>query len=197
MRRLLLSLPPRTLLAGLAVLLWMLLGVVAAHAHGDLLDGGPGPGDTVAVGTATVTLQFEALHEEQRSYIAVLNGDEEPVSVGEVAVVGGAFACARTVPLDAGVHTVEYSVMHADGHRLTSRYMFKVSDSGDQVEAGPCGAVDLAAPGEARRLTDMTTQGPPMWLVTGLGVIAVVGAFAAIFRLTSERRGPRTEDAAD
>lgn len=180
MRRLLLS-----LLAACGILV---AAAAAAAAHSDLVDGSPGPGDAVAPGSEVVRLDFDALRADGHALVAVLQDDGDPVPVGEATVVRDRVVCARTAPLSAGVHTVEYLVTLADGHTLTSSYQFEASSGAARAAPGVCTRAAMDDPGEAQTLEQMRAWQLPAWVLVAAGGMAVLSAVAAAVRIVRDRR---------
>ena len=193
MRRLLLSL---ALLVGLLVPTALVAGPAAAH--GDLVDGSPGPGDTVAPRTSVLRLDLSDLDPDAPQALALTDEDGAPLAVGEPTVVGAGTLCARSEPLRPGVVTLEYAGMATDGHRVGGRYAFEVAAPGARPAPGACADVDLARPGEARTLAEMTgtDSGVPTWAIVGLGALAVLAAAGVVLRVRRDRREPDAEAAA-
>lgn len=186
MRRLLLT---RSGAAFSALVLVLLVLVPApAHAHGDLVEGSPGPGDDVAVGTSVLRLEFTDLDLDSRPLVAVRDAAGEPVAVGEASFGEIGTICARSAPLAAGVMTIDYSVLSTDGDRQEGSYTFEVSDGGTEVEPGTCDPTDLAAPGEAKTLEGMGSGTVPTGVLYGLGGLAVVAIGLVVLRVRSDRR---------
>lgn len=183
MRRLLLSVA----VAVLATLAVAGPAAVPAYAHGQLVDGSPGPGDDLAPGGALVRLDFRALDAEGPAHVALLDADDSPLRTGD-AVVTGDTVCARSAPLSEGVHTLEYLVTAEDGHRLTGRYLFEVTADGGAPAVDACKAVDLPAAEEARTLSEMASSGPSPWLVYGGASAITLLLLAAILRTLRQRR---------
>ncbi len=190
MRRLLLTLAPLRAGAALVALALVLLVLVPAPAlaHGDLVEGFPGPGDDVAVGTDVLRLQFTDLDPEGRPMVAVTDAAGDPVAVGEASLGAPDTICARSAPLPAGVTTIDYSVLSDDGDRQEGSYTFEVSAEGAATEPGVCHPADLAAPGEARTIDEMGSATVPVWVLYGLGVLAVLAMGLVVLRVRSDRR---------
>lgn len=184
MRRLL------SLLAGAAALT-LAAQAPAAHAHGGLEVGSPGPGDTSAAGSTVVALRFDVIAGDRGAFVAVLDAEERPLPVGPAVVVDDRLVCAATAPLEPGVHTIEYAVTDDDGHPQQARYTFEVTNDGDPVDPDACAEQDLPAPGEAMTLAEQQEAAEePVDLRLVLGVGVVVAAAAALFarRLLRDRR---------
>lgn len=188
MRRLLL-----TLVAAVGLVAWP---AAPASAHGDLVEGSPGPGDEVAAGSTLLRMEFDGIAEDGRAFAAVLTEDGTPVRVGDAEVLDASVMCARTEPLDPGVYTVEYLLDAADGHDFTGRYRFEVlARGGSRVESGGCADARLGQATEARTLREFGDAGLPGWLPWGLGGLGVLAVGLLLVRVLRERRSV-TRDAA-
>ncbi|WP_323793116.1 copper resistance CopC family protein [Nocardioides sp.] len=189
MRRLLLT-RSGAVLATLTTVAFVLLVLVPgpALAHGDLVDGSPGPGDDVAVGTDVLRLEFTDLDPDGRPLVAVRDAAGDPVAVGTASFGDDATICARSAPLEPGVTTIDYAVLSEDGDRQEGSYTFEVSEGGALAQAGVCDAVDLAAPGEPKTLDEMGSGTVPTPVLYGLGLLAVVAMGLAVLRVRSDRR---------
>jgi len=95
---------------------------------------------------------------------------------------------ARAPPLPAGVTTIDYSVRSDDGDRQEGSYTVEVSAEGAAPAPGVCDPADLAAPGEARTIDEMGSATVPVWVLYGLGVLAVLAMGFAMLRVRSDRR---------
>ena len=144
-----------------------------ALAHGGLQDGSPGPGDTVGAGSSVVRLEFLDLAPDQPAFVSVLGPDVEPRRVGEAVVVDGNTVCARTEPLAAGVHTLQYSVADATDGREIRNYQFEVTETGSPTEAGACSGAELPEATLAATIEDRVDPGPSGARWVGLGATAV------------------------
>lgn len=196
MRRLLLRRTPR-LVAALALACALLAWSVGpAAAHGDLVDGSPGPGDDVEVGSTSVRLAFTALNPGTVPLVAILGPDGDAVAVGAASLADEQTICATSAPLVAGVHTLEYSVLSDDGDRQTGRYTFAVSATGTPADLQDCAGRDLAEPGRAMTLQEMGSGSVPIGVLYGLGGLAVLTAGLVILRVRSDRHGAEPEEPA-
>ena len=184
--------------AGLVALVgWLVAWLLAAPAtaHGDLVGGSPGPGDDVRPGGTVIQLEFADLDPEQRAYIAVAGPDDAPIPVGRASITGESMVCARSEPLEQGVHTLDYSATSTDGHRLSGRFTFEVSSDGSAPATGGCDEAELAAPGQAQTLVEMTIGGVPGWLIPVLILLAVLAAGGVLLRIRHDRRQADAADA--
>lgn len=188
MRRLLLTRVTRPA-AGLALACGLVaLGAAPANAHGDLVEGSPGPGDDVAVGTTSVRLAFSALDQDSVPLLAILGPAGDPLAVGSPSMADNQTVCATSVPLAAGVHTLAYSVVSEDGDRQTGTYTFSVSSTGAAADPGDCEELTPAEPGEAMTLEETGSGTVPVAVLYGLGGLAVLTAGLVILRIRSDRR---------
>ncbi|MGA8847955.1 MAG: copper resistance protein CopC [Nocardioides sp.] len=195
MRRLLLRRSVRPA-AGLALVCGLvLLSTSPASAHGDLLEGSPGPGDEVAIGTTSVRLVFTALDPDSVPSVAIIDPDGEQVALGSPALADDQTICATSAPLADGIHTLAYSVSSADGDRQTSMYAFAVSSTGSAAQPGIC--ADLAAePGQASTVGEgdaRTGSGTvPASVLYGLGALGVLATGLVALRIRGDRRRHRS-----
>lgn len=186
MRRLLLRL---TAAVGVAAVL--LVPVTPALAHGGLRDGSPGPGDVVAAGSSLVRLEFLDLAPGESAHVSVLGPDVEPRRVSEAVVVDsgtGSTVCARTEPLELGVHTMQYSVVDAADGREIRNYQFEVTADGAPTDAGACAGVELPEATVAATIEDRVAAGEDpgrsvsAWIVLGAAGLVVVTAAGLLLR---------------
>lgn len=176
-------------LAAVALALGLVLLLVApASAHGDLVDGSPGPGDEVAVGTTVLRLEFSELDNDATPLVAVRGPSGDPVAVGKASYGERGTICARSAPLEAGVNTIDYSVRSDDGDRQSGSYTFEVSLSGAEVELAACDPSTLAEPGEAQSIEEMGSGTVPTGVLYGLGALAVLVVGLVVLRVRRDRR---------
>ncbi len=192
MRRLRLLTAPLAALV-IALLLGGLTGFLApAFAHGELVDGSPGPGDALAPGGELVALEFNELAENGRALIAITDSTDEPVAVGAAQTTADAGAiCAATAPLEVGVYRLEYSATSNDGDLIRGSYTYEVVADGDapanQITEA-CSDLELQAPGDAETLDEMGTGKFPTFLPYLLGVLLVIALGLVVRRVRADRR---------
>ncbi|MEN8671841.1 copper resistance protein CopC [Nocardioides sp.] len=186
MRRLLL----RSLALGVTVLTTCVLTAVPASAHGDLVEGSPGPGDEVAVGTTVLRLEFTALDTDGTPLVAMRGPSGDLLPVGTATYGDEQTVCALAAPLETGIHELTYSVVSDDGDRQTGTYSFEVSASGAPSEPGACAAPDLEEPGpeDARTIEQKGSGTLPSGVLYGLGGLAVLLGGLVVLRIRSDRR---------
>lgn len=166
----------------------------AALAHGDLVDGSPGPGDALAPGSERVALAFDELAQDGRALVAVLDADGDPIAVGPAQTTADARAvCAATAPLETGVHTLEYSVTSNDGDLIRGKYTFEIAvdgdpqDTADNDDLAACSDLTLAPPGEAQTLDEMGTGSFPTFLPYVLVALLVIALGLVVRRVRADR----------
>ncbi len=165
---------------------WLLAG--QASAHGELVEGAPGPGSTVAPGSEAVQLRFADIDRDRAAQIAVLDADDAPLRVGQVRPASADTVCVRTEGLESGVHTVEYAVPSVDGHVFRGRYAFEVAAGGDPVATPACEGVTLGELGEARTLEQMSDDEIPAWVPYAAAPAVLVAVLGVIWRVRRDRR---------
>ncbi|WP_300400219.1 copper resistance protein CopC [Nocardioides sp.] len=184
----------RLLLRALALLATILaavaLAAVPARAHGELVDGSPGPGDDVAVGTTVLRLEFTALDTGGAPLVAMRGPSGDLLPVGQATYGDEGTVCALASPLEAGVHELTYSVISDDGDRQTGTYSFEVSEAGSPSEPGTCASPTLEEPGpeDARTIEQKSSGTLPAGVLYGLGGLAVLVGGLVVLRIRSDRR---------
>jgi methionine-rich copper-binding protein CopC len=186
MRRLLLA----SLAAVVAALTFVALATGPVSAHGELVSGSPGPGDDVVVGTTDLRLEFTALNTDTPPLVAMRGPAEELIAVGPATYADEQTICALAVPLEAGIHTIYYSVLSDDGDRQTGNYTFEVSEGGSATEPGACAGPELETPGpeDAQTIEEKGSGSVPVGVLYGLGALAVLVGGLVVLRVRSDRR---------
>lgn len=181
MRGLRLLRAPAALLGFLCVLL--LLGGTPAYAHTALKDATPGPGAKAAPGIDVVALTFDRLKSGTTPKISLTGSDGNTVPVGEPVVADDSVVCAAVTPLRAGINTLSYTVISADGDTQSSAFQFEVAD-GTENAATPsaCRGRSLPAPSSGAENGTILglgrTTAPVVFSVVGV-VLAGGGVLAA------------------
>ncbi|MFI8893489.1 copper resistance protein CopC [Streptomyces paradoxus] len=188
MRGLRLLRAPAALLGCLCVLL--VLGGTPAYAHSALKDAIPGPGAKVAPGADVVALTFGRLKSGTTPKISLVGSDGAPVPVGRPRVADDSVVCAAVTPLRAGVATLSYSIVSADGDQQSSAFQFEVADGAESVATpSACKGLSLAAPGNGGESDTILGLGRTTALVafpvTG---VVVVGGGVLVVRTMRGRR---------
>ena len=150
----------------LSVLLAALLAVAAvvtssplappAHAHAGLVDSDPADGSTLTQLDDEVVLTFS---EEVRDPVTVVVTDPEGTGLqtGDPIVDGTEVRQSVEPAVVAGLHTIAYRVISADGHPITGQVRATVEVAAS--EEGP-DATPSPTPAESPATTPQTTMGP-------------------------------------
>lgn len=153
-----------------AVLLLTLLGVLGlatpAFAHNQLTSSNPKDKASIDAGPGEIVLTFDQPVQagEGLNTVAITseNGDHWEGGVAEVA------SNVVTTPVrelgPAGVYTIAYRVISADGHPVDGKLTFTLSEASDGTPAPP--PADSAAD---------DSGGVPIWVWIG-GAVVVLGA---------------------
>lgn len=178
-----------TLLTVLAMaLLALLVGAPPAGAHAGLVDSDPADGSTVTELGPEVVLTFS---EEVSAPVTVIVTDPAGTGLqdGDAVVDGAEVRQAVDPAAEAGLHTLAYRVVSADGHPITGQVRFTV-DPGPAAEptAEPT-ATDPVDPDAAVDAAEENDDDPSALAIWGtaavLAVVLVVGFLAYL------RRKPR------
>lgn len=171
------SLSPRgAFVAALVLAFTALAGTQPAMAHSVLVSSDPAKDSSIASAPSVVTLVFNEPLDRGFTELAVLGPDGSSHWEGGAPVVTGEKLSAPLRPLGAaGVYTVKYRVVSADGHPVSGSVPFTLTAAGPGTAAAdPVVRTDTAV---ARPATDDSV---PMWpWIGGAALVAVAGAFVA------------------
>jgi copper resistance protein C len=171
----------------------------AALAHAQLLSSDPADGATLAT-TDQVVLTFN--EEVNPDFVQiVVTGPEGSLTLDQ-AVVEGAVVTQPMTPLSAGVHTLTYRVVSADGHPVSGAVGFTLTDvPGPATSAGTpeppttpeqptvmSGGDEATVVGGEPAVEESGAMFSPLvWLLAGAVLVALVAAGAWLAR---QRRHP-------
>src|SRR3954454_6482059 len=182
------------LLPLLAVPAAVVLGAAPASAHTDLVQGAPGPGQAVDSAVGDLSLTFSSALVAQGTQIVVrdprgVDHATRPATLGPQTRVG---LRPLTRP---GTYSVVYRAVAGDGHPVTGRYTFRVTDrgaaaartedpsTGTQPAAATATGDQAANDAETAVASDAAGSGSTSsrWVIGGpraglLAVLLVVGA---------------------
>lgn len=173
----------------------------AAAAHSVLLSVDPQDGAALDAAPDRVTLTFnEDINQSFATVAVTSDADRTNRVAGEPAVDGGTVT-ASVEDLPAGAYTVGYRVTSADGHVISGSSGFTVGPAGGETAAAPSGesaAASSAAPGDSEAASDGPDAAsdsaeapasdesagidPALWVVGGLAVLLIGGAFFLLRR---------------
>ncbi|GAA1873023.1 copper resistance protein CopC [Pseudonocardia ailaonensis] len=162
------------LLAGLA----LLLGATPALAHAQFEGSTPADGSSLATGPTTVTLKFSDTMTPGFNTVTVVGPDGKDYQQGDVTANGDAVSVGVGPLGPAGKYEIGYRVLSDDGHPVTGKVGFTLTQAGTGVgkadqpipsgDAAPvAAAADQAAPAES--------GGMPVWPWI-VGAVVLVGA---------------------
>lgn len=196
------------LVGGVATPAALLVTPVAA-AHSVLLEVEPADGATVEASPEQVVLTFNEHVNESFASLAVTTEDDRTNRATGEPVVDGPTVSAEIEDLDPGLYTVGYRVTSADGHVVSGSSTFTVAGDGSgdddegaadagSADGSPGGATSPAADataGEGEAAGDEATAAdeagqdaddsginPAIWVVGGLAVVLIGGAFLLLRR---------------
>lgn len=191
-----------------------------ASAHTDLVSSTPAAAETQAEPPRTVSLTFSDKMSNDFATVALLVGDQDPLTLSTTTEGQRIVA---TVPADelppAAPGTVEpvawkitYRVVSADGHPVTGEFNFRAplpaaeepEPTAAPTTSAPSGAPpDSAAPAPQSSSPDVTSDPRPadeedrgtQWWVAllGVGLMTAIGA-GIVATLVSQRRRGRVRD---
>ncbi|WP_093168633.1 copper resistance CopC family protein [Sinosporangium album] len=156
MRRLLTAL----MLAGAA----LLVGASPAQAHNVLTGSDPKDGATIAEAPDTITLEFDQTVRQGFSQVTVIGPGESRWEEGKPEV-DGPKVTAKVRPLGpAGEYVVGYRVLSADGHPISGKITFKLSQDGPGARPEDAGqsAEPAATASAAAPASPAAPQGPDL-----------------------------------
>jgi len=178
--RKLLRLGAAGLLAGLA----LLLGATPALAHAQFEGSDPADGASLSTGPTTVTLRFSDSMQQGFNTVTVVGPDGKDYQQGDVAANGNAVSVGVAPLGPAGRYEIGYRVLSDDGHPVTGKVGFTLTQAGAGVGAtGTAGAsgqpvpsTDAAPVAQAPPADD---GGAPVWPWI-VGAVVLVGAGVAV-----------------
>lgn len=154
-----------------SVLFMALAGAQPAMAHSVLVSSDPAKDASLASAPAAVTLVFNEPLDRGFTELAVLGPDGTSHWEGGPPVVTGEKLSAPLRALgSAGVYTVKYRVVSADGHPVSGAVPFTLTTAGLGTAAAP----------KVRTETAVVDDNVPVWpWIAGAALVALAGAFVA------------------
>lgn len=180
----------------------------AAAAHSVLVSIDPEDGSRLDAAPEQIVLTFnEEINQDFVTLAVTTEGDSANRVAGE-PVVSGETVTARVDDLASGSYTVGYRVTSADGHVVTGSSVFTVvggAESGAAAgggtgtggsEAGADGGSEAGADSQAFSEADSSSEAdvadetsgedtgvnPAIWVVGGLAIVLIGGAFVLLRR---------------
>lgn len=172
---------------GLAAAVPGVLMAPAAAAHSVLVSVDPADGSELANSPEQVVLTFNEEVNQNFATVAVTAGEGSPNQVSGEPTVSGETVTAQVEDLEPGNYTIGYRVTSADGHVVSGSSVFSVVDSGaaasDSAEASDASDADASeADTEASDFGDGSGINPAIWVVGGIAVVLIGGAFFLLRR---------------
>lgn len=172
---------------GLAAAVPGVLMAPAAAAHSVLVSVDPADGSELANSPEQVVLTFNEEINQNFATVAVTAGEGSPNQVSGEPTVSGETVTAQVEDLEPGNYTIGYRVTSADGHVVSGSSVFSVVDSGaaasDSAEASDASDADASeADTEASDFGDGSGINPAIWVVGGIAVVLIGGAFFLLRR---------------
>ncbi|HWE89678.1 MAG TPA: copper resistance CopC family protein, partial [Pseudonocardiaceae bacterium] len=119
------------LLSGLLAVFGTFGPAVPAHAHNVLVGSDPAQGAVLTTGPSTVKFDFNAPVENGPNVITVIGPGNTHWEKTENATAYGNSVSTPVAPLGpAGVYTVAYRIISADGHPVEGEITFSLSQAG-------------------------------------------------------------------
>jgi len=175
----------RKLLIGGLLAAAAVLGLASpAFAHNVLVGSDPARGAQLATGPTAVTLTFDAPVQTGPNEITVVGPGGGHFEETANATVDGNAASTSVAPLGpAGVYTIGYRIISADGHPVQGEVQFTLTKAGTGTPVSSGAAASAAGTGGSG-------GGVPIWAWI-VGVLVVLGAGIVVVL----RMSRRTEDA--
>ncbi|HWC80241.1 MAG TPA: copper resistance CopC family protein [Pseudonocardiaceae bacterium] len=178
----------RRLLIGCALAGAAVFGLATpAFAHNVLVGSNPADGARLATGPTSVELDFNAPVQNGPNVITVIGPGGGHWEQTQNATVDGDTVATSVAPLGpAGVYTVGYRIISADGHPVQGEVTFTLTKAGNgKAVAGGTAAGPAASGGGSG------SGGLPVWVwIVGVLVLLGIGVVVVL------RMGRRTEDTA-
>lgn len=191
------------LLGGVAAPAVMLAPVAAAHSV--LVSVDPEDGARLENSPGQVVLTFNEEINPSFASVAVSSGDDRANLVTGQPSVDGGTVTAQLPDLGPGAYTVGYRVTSADGHVVSGSTVFTLvgatgsptsapGGAGSSTGAAPAVGTETAGPDAGARADDVESTGsgeasdedsglnPVIWVVGGLAVLLIGGAFVLLRR---------------
>lgn len=172
---------------GLAAAVPGVLMAPIAAAHSVLVSVDPADGSELDNSPEQVVLTFNEEVNQNFATVAVTAGEGSPNQVSGEPTVFGETVTAQVEDLEPGNYTIGYRVTSADGHVVSGSSVFSVVDSGaaasDSTEASDASDADASeADAEASDSGDGSGINPAIWVVGGIAVVLIGGAFFLLRR---------------
>lgn len=156
-------------LAGLG--LFALAGT--ASAHNSLVSSNPTQDASLAAGPQTVVLTFDEPVQEGKGLnsVAVTGPDGKEWQGGPATVDSNVVSAPVRELGPTGTYTIGYRIVSADGHPVSGKVTFNLTQAGNGTPAAASAAMS----------TGTASSGVPIWVwLVGAGVLLGAGLFVAL-----------------
>jgi len=171
----------RKALVGFGVAVLFLLGTAGpALAHNVLISTNPAKDASVATGPDKVLLTFDQyVQNADVNQVAVTGPSGDQWAEGPVQVSDNVVSAPLRPLGPAGVYTIGYRILSADGHSVTGEVKFTLTQAGTGT---PAAAKAATAPGtSAAAAPSGSDGGVPIWVwIAGAVVLLGVGMTVAL-----------------
>lgn len=197
----------RAIMVIVAVALAFFAPVSAAVAHDQLLGSTPQNGSVLPTAPTQVALTFNQNVLDLGNAIRVLDQEGTDWADGDVQIVPSGVQIALRSGMPDGMYTVQWRVVSADGHPVSSSFVYGVGASSELANSVASAASAIAIPAtqdaagySASSSGGAGTSGSTFWSVLGIGAFGALVALAlflsalAIIQKRNSRRSARTEE---
>lgn len=170
----------RVVVVGAVIMLLGVIGAVPALAHDSLTGSVPADGSSVDTGPTEVTLTFNDVVQNLQPLITVVGPNADHWEGSPVTVVNNTVSVPVHPLGPAGLYTVSYRIISADGHAVEGTTTFTLTAAGAGTP-NPAGATTAAA-----------TNNIPAWVwILGAGLVLIVVVIGGVI---STRRRAQVDD---
>jgi len=162
----------RTAAATLLAVVVVLLGYAPAQAHNILVTAYPARGGRVNESPEYVSVTFDKPVQDGFTELTVLGPDGTHWATGTPAINGNTVSATLDPLGPAGLYTIEYRIVSADGHPVSGESTFTLTTAGPGKPA--------AAQLQTATAAAVSGQGGPVWpWIAGGGAVLLLALFTA------------------
>ena len=165
----------RAVALALAAFLLAFAGSGIAQAHSIPVSSDPADGSTIDVGPPRVSVTFNEALQDSFASLTVVGPDGNLWSEGDATVDGPTVDVALRKLGPAGVYTIAYRVVSADGHTVSGTREFTLSKA------------DTGTPGPPAATESSDAEGIPPWVFVAGAAVLFAGGLA--FALRRPKKG--------
>jgi len=186
-----------TLAAGIAVPAVLALTAAPASAHNELLSSSPASGARVTALPSDIVLTFAEQTDPRFVKIAATGPDGASVAAGAPQVAGTKVSQPLAAGTASGQYTIAYRVVSKDGHPVQGSLTFTATlPAAEPSAAGtppattnPAGVAGAPPADQVAKTASTGGLSGFGYALTGLGVLAVLGAVLMLVRRRQPRNG--------